>query len=230
LVLLLSTNHNFLQNAGVNPTSIKCACSLDCGMFDLFYELAQAGNDIQRRAPLINAFGTDPTLYDDASPIFHVEQGKYLPYIQLVHQGTTNQITSNYMFRDSMLANNHTNVFTFNAFPYPHEIINQGLGSSLDSIGMNVDVMQFFGNCLANNVTTGIDEIDTNAFNLSIYPNPSNNTIFVYCPKGYQIYSITGQILKQNNQATNQINISDLPTGLYILKTENKVGRFIKTD
>lgn len=171
-----------------------------------------------------------PKTITSNTPISHVEQGKYLPYIQLVHQGTTNQITSNYMFRDSMLANNHNNVFTFNAFPYPHDIINQGLGSSLDSIGMTTSVMQFFDNCLANNLTTGINESHIELSKLLIYPNPSNNTIFVDCQKGYQIYSITGQLLKQSNQTANQINISDLPTGIYILKTESKVGRFIKTE
>jgi len=37
-------------------------------------------------------------------------------------------------------------------------------------------------------------------------------------------------LVKQSRHATTQITISDLPTGLYILKTEEQVGRFIKTD
>jgi hypothetical protein len=52
----------------------------------------------------------------------------------------------------------------------------------------------------------------------------------VDCKKGFQIYGSTGQLVKQSSQATSQINISDLPTGLYILITEEQVGRFIKTD
>jgi len=63
-----------------------------------------------------------------------------------------------------------------------------------------------------------------------LYPNPVNSHLFANCPKGYQIYSITGQLLKQSNQMANSINISDLSAGIYILKTEKKVGRFIKTE
>jgi hypothetical protein len=48
--------------------------------------------------------------------------------------------------------------------------------------------------------------------------------------KGYQIYSSTGQLVKQSSHSTTQITISDLPTGFYILKIEEQVGRFIKTE
>jgi hypothetical protein len=65
---------------------------------------------------------------------------------------------------------------------------------------------------------------------VSIFPNPANTIINFDCKKGFQIYSSTGQLVKQSSQATTQINISDLPTGLYILKTENQLGRFIKTE
>jgi len=33
-----------------------------------------------------------------------------------------------------------------------------------------------------------------------------------------------------SNQPTTQINISELQTGVYILRTDNKVGQFIKTE
>lgn len=65
---------------------------------------------------------------------------------------------------------------------------------------------------------------------LTVCSNPANTFLNVDCKKGFQIYSSTGQLFKQSIQATTQINISDLPTGLYILKTENQVGRFIKTE
>ncbi|GIV43824.1 MAG: hypothetical protein KatS3mg035_0947 [Bacteroidia bacterium] len=65
---------------------------------------------------------------------------------------------------------------------------------------------------------------------LSIFPNPANTIIYVDCKKGFQIYNSTGQLVKHSSQATTQINISDLPTGLYILKTENQQERFVKTE
>lgn len=78
--------------------------------------------------------------------------------------------------------------------------------------------------------TVGIEELIYESNRLIIYPNPSNSMINVECKKGYQIYSSTGQLMKQSSQATTQINISDLPTGVYFLKSDNQVGRFIKTE
>ncbi len=63
-----------------------------------------------------------------------------------------------------------------------------------------------------------------------IYPNPSSEIIFADCKSGFQIYSSTGQLVKQGDLAKTQVNISNLPKGLYILKTENQLGRFIKTE
>lgn len=88
-------------------------------------------------------------------------------------------------------------------------------------------IIDFFDNHLCT--TTGIDDHYNENDKLSIYPNPANNYIFVHCPKGYQIYSMTGLLLKQSNQTVDQISISDLPSGLYLLKTEDKIGRFMKS-
>ena len=77
-------------------------------------------------------------------------------------------------------------------------------------------------------ITTGVSDVHWNE-KVSIFPNPTNSVINVDCKNGFNIYSSTGQLVMQSSQATIQINISDLPTGLYILKAENHVGRFIKT-
>jgi para-nitrobenzyl esterase len=77
--------------------------------------------------------------------------------------------------------------------------------------------------------TLGLEEA-VNSETLLIYPNPSNSLIYVDCKKGFQIFSSTGQLINQNSDPTNQINISDLPTGIYLLKVDNKTGRFIKTE
>jgi len=80
-----------------------------------------------------------------------------------------------------------------------------------------------------SNPATAIHENQLN-FSANVYPNPSDDFIYVECENGYQIYNATGQLVKQNNQSTKQVNISDLPTGMYIIKTGSKVGRFIKTE
>jgi len=78
--------------------------------------------------------------------------------------------------------------------------------------------------------TLGINTIASGNRILIVYPNPANTFINVDCQKSYQIISSTGQLIKQSSQSTSKINISDLPIGLYILKSENQVGRFIKTE
>jgi hypothetical protein len=79
-------------------------------------------------------------------------------------------------------------------------------------------------------LSTGIDDLIDDKKAITIYPNPSNISINVECKSGFQIYTSFGQLVKQNNQTTTQINIADLPIGIYILKTDKKIGRFIKTE
>jgi len=87
-------------------------------------------------------------------------------------------------------------------------------------------IIKFFDR-YANNVTTGLTNHSIENIN-SIYPNPANTNINVICDKGFQIYNSTGSLIFETKQPTTNIFIGDLPQGLYILKTNNKVGRFIK--
>lgn len=83
--------------------------------------------------------------------------------------------------------------------------------------------------------TTGITEIDNG---ISIFPNPASETIqintdMILDKSTVEIYSINGNLIKTktlNNQS--EINISDLPTGTYLMKinVDNKTltEKFIK--
>lgn len=76
--------------------------------------------------------------------------------------------------------------------------------------------------------------------NISIYPNPSSNLIFFsienhFIPEKYEIIDVTGKkIIQGFNSNTNQIDISSLSEGIYILTLENEeknyIGKFIKTN
>lgn len=74
------------------------------------------------------------------------------------------------------------------------------------------------------NVNTGIN-INENYSNLIIYPNPATNNITVRCfsffnPYKIAIYDSFGQEKKKYkvNTENEQIDISDIPTGIYILR------------
>jgi PKD repeat protein len=79
---------------------------------------------------------------------------------------------------------------------------------------------------------TGIDDY-TKEFFRSVFPNPASETITVKISnllKGQiQIYSAYGQLIRSIPATeTTQINISDLPQGLYIIRLKNNGGSPIK--
>jgi para-nitrobenzyl esterase len=77
--------------------------------------------------------------------------------------------------------------------------------------------------------TLGMHEIK-NTETLLIYPNPSNSIIHVDCKNGFQIVNSLGQLVKNGSEPCSQINISDLPAGIYFLKIDKHTGSFIKAD
>ncbi|MGC9344601.1 MAG: T9SS type A sorting domain-containing protein, partial [Bacteroidales bacterium] len=65
-----------------------------------------------------------------------------------------------------------------------------------------------------------------NTAGINIYPNPATELLHIDGAEGElkTIYSITGQKLLQSRE--NQINISNLRSGLYLIKIENTVQKF----
>lgn len=60
-----------------------------------------------------------------------------------------------------------------------------------------------------------------NASTIVLYPNPNNgHTIFVSEPIDYILYDQSGKLLKRDKKSQ-QIDVSNLPNGLYILNTED---------
>lgn len=92
----------------------------------------------------------------------------------------------------------------------------------------NFETLNFINNLCSESV--GLIDINIKNKDLIVYPNPTNSIINVTCQNGFQIFSSTGQLVKQSSNTTTQISISDLPTGLYLLKSGNGVVRFIKSE
>lgn len=233
LTLLLSTNHSFLNQQGIAPQKVKCACSLDAGVFDVAEEFQQAGSFIPRREPLINAFGLDANLYNDASPQYHIQRGKYLPDLYLVHQNTSDRLYSHYRFRDSLNANGHNNHFLFNANPYNHASIALMIGNPNDSINVTGSVLQFFRNCLRN-ITTSVDDINSTNSQLLIYPNPTQSQLTLSkLPTGFSgtvsIYNSMGQLVFSERKTGSQFSIQtgQLNMGIYMVQVKTDKGETI---
>jgi hypothetical protein len=89
------------------------------------------------------------------------------------------------------------------------------------------------------NLSVGIGEPKQERDNLVIFPNPTSRTLQIQTTDGtllhlasISIYSISGQLLRQESMRNNSIDVSALPPGMYIIeiRTSDIVSRtkFIK--
>ena len=63
-----------------------------------------------------------------------------------------------------------------------------------------------------------------------VYPNPANDMVYITTDiPSVSIYSIDGKLLKIKKINNNQINISDLENGVYLMKLESAEGNYYKT-
>jgi len=75
---------------------------------------------------------------------------------------------------------------------------------------------------------------DQTQLDISIYPNPTNNTLFISgneTPITVAIYNVLGkEVLSIKN--TNNINVQALPSGVYVIRISDGIGqtnrKFIK--
>jgi hypothetical protein len=94
----------------------------------------------------------------------------------------------------------------------------------ISSTGQTVrEVISF---TIKSSQSTGDDEITAKKM-IRVYPNPCENEINVPSFDPYVISNMMGQILKTgSNQSV--IDVSELPTGIYIFKTETGFAKFQK--
>jgi hypothetical protein len=115
-----------------------------------------------------------------------------------------------------------------------YEMWNDNSWHSFTSVyAKNIDLAIFPVICS----TSDIDEIEN--LNLTFYPNPANNEIFVTLPfpsgekVEISIFDIYGKLcinstLLSNKDETVKIDLSNLSDGIYILKGQSKTGKFIE--
>ena len=60
---------------------------------------------------------------------------------------------------------------------------------------------------------------------VGVYPNPSKDLVWIYGVEATEVrvYNVLGQLVK-TAQATNEINVSGLPEGVYLLRITNANG------
>lgn len=83
-----------------------------------------------------------------------------------------------------------------------------------------------------SNIVLGTSEAKSTQKNLTLYPNPTNGPLSLTAENKseVQVYSIDGKILKtlQVQKGQNEISISELPKGVYFIKTATESAKVIK--
>ena len=79
--------------------------------------------------------------------------------------------------------------------------------------------------------SVGINEHDFSANSIKLYPNPVFNTLYIEDGNAdiiseIKIYSIQGNLII--NAKGNQIDVSSLPRGTYLIKITNETSKVVK--
>ena len=143
VVAAVATDEQFLEKAGLGLDALQCAFPDDIN-FDVAQGIRFGGNlaFISRQA-----FGDDPAVWDDASPINHVEPGKDIPPMLLTRRGGLVWQRQMDAFADK-LRGAGIDVQIIDATGYTHADVNQLIGSTTDPI-MTKPVTAFFERCFA---------------------------------------------------------------------------------
>ncbi|OHA57253.1 MAG: hypothetical protein A2114_02720 [Candidatus Vogelbacteria bacterium GWA1_51_14] len=126
MVSLLVTNHQFLNDAGINPQNIRCAVILDAGGYNL-------ANIINNNEIYINVFGTTTKILTAASPINYLTADKYFPYFLIVTRGNIQRINDATFFYGKLLATGHSAQLVW-ADSLPHLEVDEVFGTDEDNV------------------------------------------------------------------------------------------------
>jgi len=90
--------------------------------------------------------------------------------------------------------------------------------------GSRINIGAFGNTMFTSKSPNPLATTDYTNTNINIYPNPTSDKIIFpndLITSEYSIYSITGKLIKNGRLHTNEIKISELNSGLYILKIRN---------
>jgi surface protein len=149
-------------------------------------------------------------------------------------------VTNMYQMFDNsgIAADNYDNILIGWAEQALQANVQFGVGNTKYCIGVNArqSIKDTYGWFITDGglecATAGLE--DENLFTISIYPNPTNNTLFISgneSPIAVSIYNVLGkEVLSIKN--TNNINIKALPSGVYTIRISDGMrqtnSKFIK--
>lgn len=102
----------------------------------------------------------------------------------------------------------------------------------ISAINNNFNDMKMDG-IIETPTTTGVENVGTGNGALRLYPNPANSVVTLQAPitiTDVKIFTVDGQLMKEfdADDTKVKINVSDLPTGVYIVHAAGSTTRLIK--
>ena len=141
LVALVGTAPDYLAPYDLAPSDLRCVGSFDTEGYDI--PSAIDTGSAQQNAILINAFGDDPAVWTEASPLTHVAAG--VPDFLLVARGAAPRRAAVEAFR-SALADVSVPAEVIDGSALDHEGVNDAIGEPDDQI-MTPAIRSFLGGC-----------------------------------------------------------------------------------
>jgi acetyl esterase/lipase len=142
LVSLDSTAPRFLDGAGLDLDDIRCTASLDT-TYDIPTQIAGGGGseDMFR-----NAFGDDPEVWEEASPMRNVAPGRGIPDFLIVTRGTAARVSQASTFA-TRLRDADVPARLVLATGLTHDEVNGAVGAPGDTV-VTPPLMDFFRDCV----------------------------------------------------------------------------------
>ncbi len=82
-----------------------------------------------------------------------------------------------------------------------------------------------------DNSTVGIKQINLNHATIQLYPNPTDNVLkFSETIENVEVYNSSGQLVINKIKFTDNISVGHLTTGIYFIKTNKGVAKFLIKD
>ena len=133
-VAILATNERFLSKAGVEPARLKSALVLDTQALDVPTLMRRNVSPIYERA-----FGRDPALWQQVSPLHHVAKAKHIPpFVLVVAENRLPKLRQARAFQEA-LREADTRCELVEAPQHTHASLNRAIGVQSDRVTQALD-------------------------------------------------------------------------------------------
>lgn len=193
LVATVLTDQSFLAPYGYSPADFKCACILDTGGFDLGFWIEESATDPNL---FINAFSSDQVIWQQASPILHIQEEEELPDMLLVYQDNVRRIIANQNFGQTLTQNTDALVTNLST-SFDHQQINQSLGSieTPEEEAYTLQFTEWLEGCMMTTTST-IELVGDGDQNLVSYSLGSGE-LTLLTDKSIYLYSVNGELVSE---------------------------------